>query len=400
MLDATEAPVVGLDGDGRITDASEAAERVLGPLRGRELADAVAAEDRDAFHRARDRCRAEGSARVAVRVGGNAVPMIASLHGGGDELVVVLRLPEPTPAPYGVIAVDGDGEVTFADAVAVTLVGERVPAALRRLAERLLATPGSAGPEVVEVGSRSIRAMAMRPADDGVVVLVVEDVTASVQHDRVMHEFLRNAAHQIRTPIAGILAAAEMLQSGAKESADDRDLFIGHIEAHATRLAQIGRGLMTLARVRAGQQPPLDSVPLRPLFDTIVLAAGADVAVACPPLLAAIAAPDLLREIVSALVENAVEHGGGADVRLAAQRSGERVVITVADAGPGIPSDAAPLVFEPFFRGGSGDERGFGLGLAIAAQAVAAMNGSIDVSATPGGGTTFTVTLPAATASP
>jgi signal transduction histidine kinase len=399
MLDATEVPVIALDRDGLVAEASEAAEHVLGPLRGRELADAVAGEDREAFHRARERCRAEGTATVAVRLGANAVPMIASLHGSGDELVVVLRLPEPMAAPYGVVAVDGEGDVTFADSVAATLVGDRVPAALRRLAEQLLASPGSAGPEVIEVGSRSVRAMAMRPAEDGVVVLVVEDVTSDVQHDRVMHEFLRNAAHQIRTPIAGILAAAEMLQSGAKESVDDRDLFIGHIEAHATRLAQIGRGMMTLARVRAGQQPPLDTVPLRPLFDTIVTASDAVVAVECPPGLAAVAAPDLLRETVSALVENAVEHGGGADVRLAAQRSGERVVITVADAGPGIPADAAPLVFEPFFRGGSGDERGFGLGLAIAAQAVAAMNGSIDVSAPPGGGTTFTVTLPAATAS-
>jgi signal transduction histidine kinase len=398
MLDATDVPVIALDGHGLIVDVSLAAAQVLGDgaLQGRALTACVADDDRAAVTRALERCRTGGTTSVTVRVGPGSAPMIASLHAAGRDVVAILRRPEPQASSHGVIVVDVSGTVTFADDRAKALVGDGLPHALRRLVDGLLESPGTAGPEVADVGTHSIRATGARAGGDRLVVLVVEDVTAEVQHDRVMHEFLRNAAHQIRTPLAGILAAAEMLQSEAKEGAADRDLFLGHLVTHANRLAQIGRGLMTLARYRAGQPPPLDSVLLGPLLDAVAAAAGAEIAVECPPQLTAVASPELLRETVTALVENALAHGGGAGVRVAARRAGDVVQVTVADRGPGISPEALPRVFEPFFHAAA-DERGIGLGLAVTAQAVEAMNGTIDVSSPAGGETTFTVTLQAAT---
>jgi signal transduction histidine kinase len=83
-------------------------------------------------------------------------------------------------------------------------------------------------------------------------------------------------------------------------------------------------------------------------------------------------------------------------VRISAARQDGRVALTVTDTGPGILPEFVDRVFEPFFRlTPSGD--GYGLGLAIAAQAVQAMGGDIDVSSIVGTGSSFTVRLPSAT---
>ena len=88
-----------------------------------------------------------------------------------------------------------------------------------------------------------------------------------------MREFLRNAAHQLRTPLAGITAAVETLQSGAKDQPENRDRFLAHVERHAERLTRLARGLLMLARTQAGEDAPIDFVELRPLVERLVAAA-------------------------------------------------------------------------------------------------------------------------------
>jgi two-component system sensor histidine kinase KdpD len=79
-------------------------------------------------------------------------------------------------------------------------------------------------------------------------------------------------------------------------------------------------------------------------------------------------------------------------VRLEATSENGQVAVSVADSGRGILPEFRDRIFEPFYRVGDRG-KGYGLGLAIAAQAVQAMEGTIEVSDTPGGGTTFTVRL-------
>lgn len=215
-----------------------------------------------------------------------------------------------------------------------------------------------------------------------------------------MREFLRNAAHQLRTPLAGIMAAVETLQSGAKDQPEDRDRFLAHLERHAERLTRLGRGLLTLARAQAGEDALIDFVELRPLVDRLAAEAeardGVGIRVDCEPGLATLASPDLLHEALAALLENALDHTREGEVRISCARLNGRVAVTVTDTGPGILPEFVDRVFEPFFRLTPSGE-GYGLGLTIAAQAVQAMGGDIDVSSAVGAGTSFTVRLPSAT---
>ena len=99
------------------------------------------------------------------------------------------------------------------------------------------------------------------------------------------------------------------------------------------------------------------------------------------------AQPELLLEAISALVDNAVTHTKG-EIRLDARHAGEAVEIAVVDTGEGIAPEHRARIFEPFYRVGDTGE-GFGLGLAIAHQAVEAMQGELSVAAN-----TFTIRLP------
>jgi signal transduction histidine kinase len=206
-----------------------------------------------------------------------------------------------------------------------------------------------------------------------------------------VREFVRNAAHQLRTPLAGITAAVEVLQSGAKEVSSDRDRFLRHIAEHTWRLTRIARALLTLARAQSGESIALESVELRALLERVAVHAGpageGRIAVACSSSLTARAQPELLLEAISALVDNAVTHTKG-EIRLDARDAGEIVEIAVVDTGEGIAPEHHARIFEPFYRVAETGE-GFGLGLAIAHQAVEAMQGELSVAAN-----TFTIRLP------
>jgi signal transduction histidine kinase len=101
-----------------------------------------------------------------------------------------------------------------------------------------------------------------------------------------------------------------------------------------------------------------------------------------------------VEEIVAALVDNAVRHTASGTIRLTARRADWDAEIEVEDTGPGILPEHRQRIFEPFYR--AEPSEGFGLGLAIARQAVEAMDGSIEVSSGAGGGTRFLVRLPSA----
>jgi signal transduction histidine kinase len=270
---------------------------------------------------------------------------------------------------------------------------------LQAVAERIVSTVGTATPSTVELADgRTLRITGVPARGDVPAVLLIDDVTSQYRHDRVMREFVRNAAHQLRTPLTGIATAVEVLQSGAKESPDDRDRFLGHIERDAARLTRIARGLLVLARAQSGEQSlQLEQVELRPLLERLRAAAepappGVTVEATCPDGLTALAEPSLLEEALAELLENAIAHTPAGFVRLIAAESDEHVAIDVVDSGEGVPPEHRARIFEPFYRvAESGD--GFGLGLAIAAQAARAMDGELRAAEVPGGGTAFTIWL-------
>ena len=213
-----------------------------------------------------------------------------------------------------------------------------------------------------------------------------EDVTAQERVQRAEREFIANAAHELRTPLAAIAAAVEVLQAGAKEQPEERDRFIAHIERECERLERVGRALLTLARAEARQETPrMTLVPLRPLLDELASdlrpPKSIDLRVECPAAAATISNVELLRQALWNLGSNALRYTPHGEVTLRVEElDDERLAILVRDTGPGIPKRVQERIFEPFFRGGRPRTDGFGLGLGIARRSLAAVGATLELS--------------------
>lgn len=267
-------------------------------------------------------------------------------------------------------------------------------------------TGDSAAAELIELvradGERIVIETSAEPvrAPDGEIVagvVVFHDVTMRERREHAEREFVQNAAHQLRTPLTAIMSAVEVLQAGAKEDPVARDRFLVHIERQSGRLARLARSLLILARAQTAQETPeLEVVVLAPVLRTIaaslVVAPDVEVRVDCPDDVAAIGNRDLVEEALTSVATNAAHYTASGRIDLVAALDGDEVVVEVRDTGPGIPPEIRERMFDRFARG-SIDDGGFGLGLAIAQQAVTATGGSIDVASPNGRGTTARLRL-------
>jgi two-component system sensor histidine kinase KdpD len=173
-------------------------------------------------------------------------------------------------------------------------------------------------------------------------------------------------------------------------------------------LHRLVENLLDLSRIEAGRlQPDRDWFPLDTLVDDLLarlepITAEHPVTVDVPEDLPPVPLDYVqIEEVLANLVENATRYTPpGTPVTISARQEGAAVRVAVADAGPGIPKDALPYVFEKFYRVAGGDRaltKGTGLGLAVARGFVEAHGGAIEVrSPAPGKtrGTVFTFTLP------
>ena len=308
--------------------------------------------------------------------------------------------------PLGIVVVDArSGELLVANEAAGLL---RQWSGLKRRLARIVQDGGAVVDEVIEVGHDggtallSLSGGPVRDVDGELTafVLHVHDLTERERRERAQRDFVTHAAHELQTPLTAIMTAIEVLQSGAKEIPAERERFLGHIEAECDRLGRLVRALLVLARAQvAGEATPRTEIPLRPLLDEIALslrpAKGIEVRVRCPDELSALGTPELLAQSIANLAANAAKHTSEGWIRLSATRRNGRVSIEVADTGRGLPAGEEGRVFERFFRGGDRDREGFGLGLAIVREAVAAMGGSVDLRSPRRGGTVATIKLPA-----
>jgi signal transduction histidine kinase len=309
--------------------------------------------------------------------------------------------------PYGVVGLSRDGRVQFANVGARQVLGDSEIVVGRPLAEttlaafsnRVLRSPDEPHAERLELpGGRVLKASGLGPRGAEPAMLILEDVTAQERQDRVTREFVRNAAHQLRTPLTAIATAVEVLQAGAKNDPAERDRFLDHVETHSERLIRIARGLLVLARAQTGEPMPLEVVAIRPMLDELAAEAqprpDVELSVECERDLTALAVQDLTHEALAALVENAIDHTKAGAIRLSAYAHDRTVAISVTNTGAGMPSEHRERIFEPFYRVNA-EGSGFGLGLAIAAQAVREMDGELTVDDVQDG-VRFTIRLAAA----
>jgi signal transduction histidine kinase len=231
-------------------------------------------------------------------------------------------------------------------------------------------------------------------------ILVFSDVSERERRERAEREFIANAAHELGTPLTAIQSSLEVLQSGAKVDATERDEFLALIGRQTKRLARLRRALLALARAQTQaetiqlQPVALDGLLARIAGELSQIAGDVEVVTEAESGLAAQAHPELLEQVLLNLGENALAHSNGSRVELVARGFGGKLaVIEVRDDGDGIAVDQERL-FDRFYRGDEGN--GFGLGLAIVHEAVHALGGKIAVESRTGGGTTFTISLAAA----
>lgn len=239
--------------------------------------------------------------------------------------------------------------------------------------------------------------------DEGTVIAAValfDDVTERTRHLRAEREFVANAAHELRTPLASILSSVEVLQAGAKERPAERDLFLAHIEREAQLLTRLGRALLIIARAQTRtERPRLEIVPVRPLLKEIAAATRpgeqVKVTVRCSATLAALTSRELIEQAVLNLALNAARYTPTGSIALGGRSERGTAVIEVKDTGPGMSDAERARVFDRFYRAGEPGE-GYGLGLSIARQAVEAVDGTLELESAAGRGTTARIRLPLA----
>ena len=218
---------------------------------------------------------------------------------------------------------------------------------------------------------------------------------------------LHDVSHELRSPLARMQVAVEL----ARQQPDRMAGILDRIEQETQRLDGLVGEILTLSRLEATAGPPGDEyVDLGELLDAVVAdarfeanAKGREVALETTGATGTAVVRgrgELLHRAVENVLRNAVRFapaGSVVAVRLAVDATGTRATVTACDSGPGVPADRLALVFELFVRlSAATDERGYGLGLAIARRAVEAHGGTIAAMNRPEGGFCVVIELPLA----
>ncbi len=311
----------------------------------------------------------------------------------------VISVANPAFARLVGLGSDAEGRA-IRDAVRVPAVGDAI--------ESSLATRTAVSREV-QIAGRALVAtidpLGDPPAKQAVVVLI--DVTEPKRLERLRREFVANASHELRTPVAAIVGVAETLAAGAADDPEARSSFLEILMRHAQRLSRLTSDLLDIARLEAGYKPRVEVVEVERAVEAVL---GTLQVKAEPktitlekkqPMEQRVSAERAaVEQIITNLVDNAIKYtpaGGRVSVR--AETRGGRVRVIVEDTGPGIPKEHHARLFERFYRvddARSRDLGGTGLGLAIVKHLALANGGDIAVESEVGKGSRFIISLPVA----
>ena len=229
------------------------------------------------------------------------------------------------------------------------------------------------------------------------------------QMDRLKSKFLAHVSHELRTPLTSIVGFADNMLEGLVGSLNvKQEQYLARMKANGTRLARMITDLLDLSRVEAGKLVlSFDHVSLQTVVTEVIeqllplaITKHLQIELQSPdPTLLVWADPDRLSQILTNLLDNAIKYtpdGGHISVDLSVADH-EMARISVRDNGQGIPPEALPKLFDPFFRVHPEERsqtKGLGLGLAIVKDLVELHGGTIAVHSTLDQGTAFTFTIP------
>ena len=312
--------------------------------------------------------------------------------------------------PDGVIVLDHSGRIEWLNAVAAShlqLDPERDQHAILANLVRLPAfhhflQQRQQNRITLTLGQRTL-SLTRTPFEKDADLLISSDISAAEQLNATRSAFVANVSHELRTPLTVINGFLEMLADGLLADEQRADSIALMREA-GQRMESLLNDLLTLSRLESGDRPPHQAVDLSALVAQLVhdgeaLSQGrhhfhTDIA---PHLHIRGHAPDLYSALGN-LVQNAVRYTpDGGDIHIRLQRDNNDACFSVRDSGPGIAAEHLPRLTERFYRvepGRSRQNGGTGLGLAISKHALAEHHATLDISSTPGQGSTFATRLP------
>jgi PAS domain S-box-containing protein len=318
----------------------------------------------------------------------------------------------------GIVAVDPAGLIVLWNRAAERVTGVPESEALGRPLVRVLGRDLSAGgdggdrlvalPRGGEQVWLSVSEAAMHDPSGASAgrIFAFRDVSAERIVEQMKTTFVSTVSQELRRPLTSIYGFSEtLLRRDVMFSEEERQTFLGYIAAEAARLTTIVDQLLSVARLEAGDlEVELTPTDVRSVmteavetFEAAGVLNGHRFVLDLPdePLDASVDR-DKLRQILDALVDNAVKYSpGGGTVTLAARRRPDAVELRVTDEGIGIAPGEHERIFRKFYR--SADAAGgSGLGLFIVQGLVRAMGGRIWVDSDAGQGASFVFELPVA----
>lgn len=284
-----------------------------------------------------------------------------------------------------------------------------------RLLDQVDATLGDGQPRTLELtlarqSETHLRAH-VRPLPQGGVLVIVEDLTEMTRAQELHRDFVANASHELKTPLAAVSGIIETLLGHARQDRAASERFLGLLATQVNRMTRLVEDLMSLNRIELNARvAPVESQRLSQIlqetadaFQPIAEAAGIDLV--CTADAADIVVHgdrDEMAQLFGNLVDNAIRYSGkGTTIRICRSKAtpdtAGMVGIAIADQGIGIAREHLPRLTERFYRVNvrqSRERGGTGLGLAIVKHILNRHRGRLEIDSTPGAGTTATVWLP------
>ncbi|NIJ40885.1 two-component system phosphate regulon sensor histidine kinase PhoR [Parvibaculum indicum] len=363
-----------------------------------------------------------------VRVSRASGEKRATPLGGGPSLTILDRLPDP------LIVLDGAGRVLLRNSAAEPLVvkqavGKHVATVLRNapliscIESVLKGGPACSVEYTLPVPvERHFNAFVTPIETEGegpgprknfLVLVLLHDLTEAKRVESMRVDFVANASHELKTPLASLSGFIDTLSGHAKDDPDAREKFLGIMSDQAQRMRRLIDDLLSLSRIELREHVlPDQLVNLQGVVEDVMDAltpiardSGVELVASAPATLPPVRGErDELAQIIQNLVDNALRYaqsGKRIEIGLSRETRGSRDVVRLAvrDFGPGIAREHIPRLTERFYRVDAATSRargGTGLGLAIVKHIVNRHQGTLAIESEIGKGTTFVVQIPVA----
>lgn len=323
--------------------------------------------------------------------------------------------------PDGALVIDASGVVRAAnaaagDALQLDPVGLQVETVLRNRSVSAAIAEARASRQGVSV-EIDIYARPQRQfgvnicpfGKAGQCLILLRDLTREQRIERMRADFVANASHEMRTPLAIILGSIETLQGAAKNDPKAQERFLGTMLGQAQRMKRLIDDLLTLSRLEMNEHtPPNATCDLAEIakqacntLSRLAKEQKVTVSIAAPQPVRVPGHNEELLQVALNLIENAIKYGaGGERIEVTCEAGTGKGRLAVRDHGPGIAAEHIPRLTERFYRVNSKESRalgGTGLGLAIVKHILLRHRGNLEVVSKPGAGSTFTISIPLST---